>query len=97
METEATALVRARELQEEVRWLRQAAPEFFSGAEFEIEPLPAEDGEESLLALRVYGSFPAAEFRERAHRLCTAMIEAGQRSLYEAVSIFQRSVPPGGR
>ena len=94
---EATqAFVRENGLNESVRWLQSVTPEFFDGAEFEIEALPADEGESEALALRVFGCFSPAEFRERRGNMCRAMLEAGHRTLYKAVGIFQRRMAPSG-
>jgi hypothetical protein len=76
-------------LQDSIRWLMTVAPDFFPGSNFEIDLLPAEDGENNLLALRVYSSFSAMEFRERRHRICEAMLAAKHTILYDVISIFQ--------
>jgi len=76
-------------LQEGVSWLLVTVPEYFNGADFEIELIDAEEDEE-ILAVRVYGTLSASEFSERRHLLCKAMKEAGHRRLYEIISIFQR-------
>ena len=88
---ETIEFIEERHLREGVDWLQIAIPYFFPGADFEIELLPAEDdGEENMLAVRVYGSLSASEFRRRRHAMCKALIEAGHRRLYEIISIFQR-------
>jgi hypothetical protein len=95
--TEETAkFLLERDLQESAIWLQITAPKFFEGASLEIDLLPAEDGEDSLLALRVYGSIGATEFRNRRQALCTVMLETGHRQLYEVISIFQRRVQDSG-
>jgi hypothetical protein len=88
--------VAERDLTASVAWLQAVTPRFFDGADFEIELLPAEDGEESLLALKVYGAFDPSEFRRRRHRICEAMLAADHRGLHEVISIFQRRVADGG-
>jgi len=87
---ETIGFIEQHHLREDVAWLKIATPDFFPGADFEIELLPAEDGEENMLALRIYGSLSAYEFRERRHAMCRAMTEADHRRLYETISIFQR-------
>jgi hypothetical protein len=87
---ETIEFIEQHRLREGVAWLKIATPDFFPGADFEIELLPAEDGEENMLALRIYGSLSVSEFRERRHAMCRAMIEADHRRLYEIISIFQR-------
>lgn len=87
---ETIKFIEQRRLREGVAWLKIATPDFFPGTDFEIELLPAEVGEENMLALRMYGSLSASEFRERRHAMCGAMIEADHRRLYEIISIFQR-------
>ncbi len=74
----------------EIHWLQTAVPKYFSGADFEIEILPAE-GEEDILGVRVYSSLSMPAFHERKHALCKAMEKAGYKSLYETISIFQRN------
>jgi hypothetical protein len=76
--------------------IKDSDARFFPGADFEIELLPAEDGEENMLALRIYGSLSASEFRERRHAMCRAMIEADHRRLYEIISMFQRRMRNDG-
>lgn len=87
---EAIEFVEQLSLREGVDWLQVAIPYFFSGADFEIELLPAEEEKENMLAVRVYGSLSASEFRERRHAMCKALREAGHKRLYEVISIFQR-------
>lgn len=87
---ETIEFIEQHRLRKGVAWLKIATPDFFPGTDFEIELLPAEDGEENMLALRIYGSLSASEFRERRHTMCRAMIEADHRRLYEIISIFQR-------
>jgi hypothetical protein len=87
---ETMEFIEQRRLREGVAWLKIATPYFFPGTDFEIELLPAEDGEENMLALRIYGSLSVSEFRERRHAMCKAMTEADHRRLYEIISIFQR-------
>jgi len=77
-------------LHDSVAWLLSAASNFFPKADFEIDLIPEENEEESMLALRIYGSLSASEFRKLRHDLCKAMVEAGHRKLYEIIGIFQR-------
>ena len=85
-----------RGLTEGIAWLQVTTPRFFNEATFEIEALPREDGEEGLLALRVFGSYSVSEFCEHRHRFCEAMLRAEHRRLYEVLSIFQRKVDRNG-
>ena len=84
-------------LTEGVMWLRESAPCFFDGAEFEIEVLRADDEADSQIALRVFAAFSPSEFRELRRRLCKEMLLVGHGALYEAISIFQRRSGPRGR
>ena len=86
-----------RDLTAGVAWLQTATPRFFDGTDFEINLLLTEDGEENLLALKVYGAFSSSEFRGRMHRICEAMLAANHRRLYEFIGIFQRRVTGSGR
>jgi hypothetical protein len=96
LDDETAQFVAERGLTAGVAWLQTVTPCLFDGADFEIELLPAEDGEERLLALKVYAAFNPPEFRRRRHRVCEAMLAADHRSLYEVISIFQRRVTDGG-
>jgi hypothetical protein len=93
---EAKDYIAQQNLLESALWLQVAAPAFFNGAVFEIDLLPADPGESDVLALRVYGSFDASDFRDLRHDLCRAMIEAGHSRLHSIISIFQRRVHNGG-
>ena len=84
-------------LREGVNWLRRAVPKYFPAADFEIDLLPAEEGEENMLALRVYSSLSASEFREKRHLVCKAMLDADYKNLYNVISIFQRRTRNYGR
>ena len=97
LEDETAEFVKERGLIESVAWLQTATPRFFGGANFEIDLLPAVDGEDNLLALNVYGAFDAAQFRDRRHRICGAMLEAGHNGLHEVISISQRRTHNSGR
>jgi len=96
LDEETAHFVDERGLTDAVAWLRTATPHFFSGADFEVDLLPAEEGEDNLLGLRVFGAFDSSEFRERRHGLCKAMLAAGHRTLYDVISVFQRRVTDGG-
>lgn len=85
-----------RDLMMGIFWLRSAAPFFFEGADFEVELLPAEDGEDNMLALRVYSAYGAKDFRERRHLICEAMQDACHTPLYDVISVFQRRVNSSG-
>lgn len=93
---ETSQFIDAHDLRAGVAWLQAVSPGFFSGATFEIDALPREDGEEGFLALRVFSSFSAEQFRGRRHQLCESMLRAGHRGLYEVLSVFQRRVEPNG-
>ncbi len=84
-------------LQSAVAWLQSETPRFFDGADFEIAVLSAEKGEKNLLALKVYARFEAADFRDRRHRLCAALLAADHRALYELIAVFQRRTNGRGR
>ena len=90
LDEETVEFVRQHGLQVGIAWLQEALSDFFPGMDFEIAVLPAEDGEESMLALRIYGSLSALEFRERRHAMCEVMRAAGHNNLYGIISIFQR-------
>ena len=93
---ETAEFVRQRGLRESVDWLRMAMLIFFPAAGFEIDLLPAEDGEENMLALRVYDSLPVSEFRKQRHAMCKVMLETGHEDLYKIISIFQRRMRGNG-
>jgi len=84
-------------LYESVVWFQTAAPQYFAGANFELDLLPPEEDEGSLLVFKVFGSFDGAEFRKRRHLMCQAMLMAKHKPLYEVISIFQRGVRGCGR
>ncbi len=96
LDEETAEFVVERGLTDSVAWLQASTPRFFDGTDFEIDLLPAEDGEENLLALKVYGAFSSSEFRNRRHRICEAMLAGNHRTLYEVISIFQRRVTGSG-
>lgn len=96
LDAETQAYVQRLQFGNAIAWLRVAVSKVFPGNEYEISVLPADDGEEAMLAVRVYGAMPAAEFREKRHALCQAMLNAGHRGLYEVVSIFQRRARSSG-
>lgn len=97
LDEETVQFIVERDLTAGVAWLQTAALRFFDGTDFEINLLPTEDGEENLLALKVYGAFSSSEFRGRMHRICEAMLAANHRRLYEFIGIFQRRVTGSGR
>lgn len=70
------------------QWLLAAAERYFPGARFELDTLP----EASAVSLKVFGSFPTTDFRDRRHLLCRAMRAAGYEDLYMRICIFQRTV-----
>jgi hypothetical protein len=91
MSDTALAFAVSHDLLESLRWLKTAVPQFFVGADFEIDLLQAqEDDEDDMISLRVYAAFEMSEFRENRHRICRAMLDAGHKSLSEVISIFQR-------
>jgi len=96
LDDETAGFVAESGLTASVAWLQVVAPHVFDGADFDIELLPAEDSEERLLALKVYGAFSPSEFRKRRHRICDAMLAADHKGLYAVISIFQRRVVDGG-
>jgi len=83
-------------LTDSIQWLKIVAPNFFPGANFKIELLPAEEDNSSIVSLKVYGSFTIDEFREKRHRLGQAMLSANYKELYEMISIFQRRINNSG-
>jgi len=96
LDDETEAYIQRLQLTDAVAWLQERVLAFFPGTEYEIGVLPAEDGEDALLALRVYGAMAAAEFREKRHAISQAMLDAGHRGLYEVISIFQRRTQTSG-
>ena len=96
IDDETEAYIQRLQLRDAVAWLQDRVLAFFPGTEYEIGVLPAEDGEDAMLALRVYGAMSAAEFREKRHAICQAMLDAGHRGLYEVISIFQRRTQASG-
>ena len=96
LDEETAQFVVEHDLVDGVAWLQATTPRFFDGADFEIELLPADDEEDNLLSLKVYGWFNSSEFRKRRHGMCEAMLLADHRSLYEVISIFQRRVTGSG-
>lgn len=97
LDEETRQFIEQRHLHFEMLWLQTVVSDFFPGTDFEIELLPAEDEEEALIALRVYGSLSTSDFRKRRHGICQAMIEAGHERLFEVISIFQRRMHHDGR
>ena len=97
LEKEAEEFLSEKNLEESIKWLKNVTHDYFPGSNLKIELLPGEENEDDLLSLEVHGSFPVREFRERSHRLCNAMIEAGHRSLYLLLGIYQRRVKGSGR
>jgi len=97
IDEEISIFINEHSLGASIAWLRVVAPDVFDDARFEIELLPAEDGEENLLAFRVYGSFASSDFRERRHRLCEMMRNANHRELSDIICISQRRVNGDGR
>ena len=97
LDDDTEAYIQRLQLRDAVAWLQATVPAFFPGTEYEIGVLPAEDGEDAMLALRVYGAMPAAEFREQRHAICQAMLDAGHRGLYDVISVFQRRTQASGR
>ncbi len=96
LDEETAQFVVEHDLASGVAWVQAAMPRFFDGADFEIELLPADDEEDNLLGLKVYGWFNSSEFRKRRHAMCEAMLLADHRSFYEVISIFQRRVTGSG-
>jgi len=91
---EATAeFIDKHDLTHSVSWLQDAAPQFFEGAHFEVEAFPT-DEEESLLFLRIYGTFSVQDFRNRRQCLCRAMLANGHQELYRFIGVFQRRAKP---
>jgi hypothetical protein len=70
----------------DIYWLNANTPKFFEGCEFEI----TREGDSCLLALIIYGSFDASEFRRRRQNLCDAMLADNREKLHKIISIFQR-------
>jgi len=97
LDDETEAYIQRLQLRDAVAWLQATVPAFFPGTEYEIGVLPADDGEEAMLAVRVYGAMSAVAFREKRHAICQAMLDAGHRGLYGVVSIFQRRTQASGR
>jgi hypothetical protein len=97
LDDETEEYIQRLRLTDAVAWLQPRVSAFFPGLEYEISVLPAEDGEEGMLALRVYGAMSAAEFREQRHAICQAMLDAGHRGLYDVISVFQRRMRTSGR
>lgn len=93
---ETKQFVSENKLGEAVMWLQSATPGFFSGATFEIEVLPMQEDDSPLLALRIFSSFDAIEFRGRRHQLCESMLQDGHKNLYDVISVFQRRVSGNG-
>ena len=93
---ETAQFIVERDLTVAVVWLQTIAPRFFGGADFEIRILPAEDGEDNLLALKVYGAFSSSEFRRRRRQICETILNAGHEALYSVISVFQRRVQSSG-
>lgn len=81
--------IKENKLADSVAWLQEAAPQYFSDAELEIDVLPVE-GTTSMLALKVHGNFSVAGFRLRRHALYAELHKNGHERLYENLSIFQR-------
>ena len=94
---ETEEFIEKYQLRNGINWLQTAIKDFFPDADYEIEILASEDGEENMLALRVYGSLSASEFREQRHAICKAMISAGHKNIFEVISIFQRRMRNDGR
>ena len=94
---ETIEFIKTQNLLESISWLQTTTPRFFPSTDFEIELLPAEDKEEPMLALRIYGAIPVKEFRNKRHAICDAMLEAGHKKLYSIISIFQRRIQNLGR
>jgi hypothetical protein len=97
LDEETAEYVQRLRLREGIAWLHTAVPSFFPCADFEISVLPAEDGEDRMLALKIYDALPVAGFHEKRHAICKAMLKAGHKHLYDVISIFQRRVSAGGR
>ena len=97
LDDETEVYIQRLELRNAVAWLQSSVSAFFPGTEYEIGVLPAEDGEDAMLALRVYGAMSAPDFREKRHAICRAMLDAGHRGLYDVISIFQRRTQTSGR
>jgi hypothetical protein len=96
LDEETAQFITEQQLSLAVAWLQTATPRFFDAANFEIDILRADHKEDTMLALKVYSWVNAREFRERRHRICRAMLDAGHRGLYQALSIFQRRVNSSG-
>ena len=71
-------------------WLHMEIPHFFPDSEFEFGVIPGEEGEDPMLAVKIYGNLRTMEFRTHRDAMCEAMLEAGHEDLYQVVSIFQR-------
>lgn len=89
--------IKQHHLYAEISWLQTVIFDFFPDTDFEIELLPAEDEEETLLALRIYGSLSTSDFRNKRHAICQDMIKAGHEKLFKVISIFQRRMHTDGR
>ncbi|MFQ5736896.1 MAG: hypothetical protein ACE5GY_08555 [Thermodesulfobacteriota bacterium] len=87
---ETEEFIREHSLDKGVEWIKTNAPVFFPNADFEIEVLPADEGEDNILALTVYDTLPVPEFRKKTHAICEAMVTAGYKDIYEIIGIVQR-------
>ncbi|MBI5723201.1 MAG: hypothetical protein HZA50_04525 [Planctomycetes bacterium] len=96
LDEKTVQFVKNHDLSYSVSWLQTATPVFFNGAGFEIDMLPEENEDESLLAIRVFSNFNATEFRDRRHRFCESMLQAGHTRLHELSCIFQRRLDESG-
>lgn len=96
-DSETEQFITEHELSSSIVWLEMMASDIFDRADIEIKLLPVDDGEESLLALKVYGDFSFSEFRERRHQICELMLSDNHNDLYDSISIFQRRVKGSGR
>lgn len=86
---ETKNFIRQNLIYDGIEWLQKSMPDFFPGCNYEIELISGEDEDEMMLALRVYGSLPTADFRDKRHAICRAMLEAGHSKLSKVISIFQ--------
>jgi hypothetical protein len=92
----AIQFINERELTEGVLWLQEVAPKYYEGSDFEINALQNEDGDDNMLALKVYGAFSVADFRRIRHSICAEMLAVGYKTLYDVISIFQRRIEGSG-
>jgi hypothetical protein len=88
--------IRQMNLGEGIAWLQAAISLYFPRSDYEITTLPAENEEERVLGVKIYGSLSAQEFRTQRHAMCEAMIKAGHHDLHAVVGVFQRRTSESG-